>query len=438
MRAVVVAGWTLLFLSSWVAIAASNPDARRCDELAASPLDTTRPPDVIGVSFDKLDADAADAAIPACERALAATPDDPRIKFQLARALQRAKRELPRAAQLYSDAADNGHALAMHNLAHFYLRGWGVERDVDRARDLIERSAGLGNPLAMHALAGLYALGQDVQQDLNKARYWYEKAASVGEARSMRALGDIYEKGSGMPKNPEKAREWQEKAASAGHVDAMINLANYYMLGFGVSKDLEKSREWLEKAVALGSARAMVGLGQHYALGLGVPQNYGTAREWYEKAALQGDRIAMQFLGEMYALGRGVAKDEAKARGWYQRAVGVDAKATPNLPDATQTLASSGSNGPDAIARALFTDAVRKCWKMPRDMESVKVEIYLKPDGELAEPPRVVSTGKGSAFAKSAGAAIQAVTSCAPYTGLPKENYTGGWERMLIVFTGHM
>src|SRR5215475_14417267 len=64
-----------------------------CDRLAASPTDENRVGP--GVAFEQLDAV---TAIPVCEQAVQANPSLARLKFQLARALQKAGRQADAAA----------------------------------------------------------------------------------------------------------------------------------------------------------------------------------------------------------------------------------------------------------------------------------------------------------------------------------------------------
>ena len=73
-----------------------------CDALAASPEDVTRPKNVPGVASGAMKAE---EAVKACEAARLANPDDARISFELARALDVAKKDLPRVFQLYSSRA---------------------------------------------------------------------------------------------------------------------------------------------------------------------------------------------------------------------------------------------------------------------------------------------------------------------------------------------
>jgi len=59
-----------------------------CDKAAASPFDKDRPVGVTGVALDKVDPK---IAVPACEAALKAAPNNPRIMYQLGRAYNAGK-----------------------------------------------------------------------------------------------------------------------------------------------------------------------------------------------------------------------------------------------------------------------------------------------------------------------------------------------------------
>jgi hypothetical protein len=79
-----------------------------CYQAAASPFDKNRPAGVAGVTLDKIDLR---IAIPACEAAAKASPNDPRIMPQLGRAYQAAK-ACEAATDRYCKAADQGFAPA--------------------------------------------------------------------------------------------------------------------------------------------------------------------------------------------------------------------------------------------------------------------------------------------------------------------------------------
>src|SRR5204862_5082924 len=80
-----------------------------CDRLAASELDLARPPEVPGVLFEKLDAD---AAIQACGKAVAENPRIARYLFNVGRAYHR------RGIDPNVDKADRNRALRSAHLAY--------------------------------------------------------------------------------------------------------------------------------------------------------------------------------------------------------------------------------------------------------------------------------------------------------------------------------
>lgn len=161
----------------------------KCDELAASPSDSKLPFGVPGVKFSELPAY---EAIRACTAAMEVAPDDARIKFQLARALQKDEQDMPRAASLYAQAAAKGVPGAMSNLGLFYEKGLGVPIDIAKARAWYEKAAAESEPYAMLHLARIYEGGIGVTIDTAKAQVWrgaaekaLRKAEAIAAARSL-------------------------------------------------------------------------------------------------------------------------------------------------------------------------------------------------------------------------------------------------------------
>src|SRR5260370_741970 len=115
-----LAAFIMLSLLSGFAVAQDRSSATNlvanCDRLAASPYDSSRPPDAVGVAPDKLDPK---IAIPACEAALNAMLDNPRIMFQLGRAYS-ADGNYAAAAGQYAAAQAKGHVYAAISLASLY------------------------------------------------------------------------------------------------------------------------------------------------------------------------------------------------------------------------------------------------------------------------------------------------------------------------------
>jgi hypothetical protein len=109
-----------------------------CDRLAAHPSD----PDKLtaGISQPALLSAGADLAINACQEAVAADPDNPRLNYQLARSLGYAGRG--NEAQTYRDKAVAGdYPQALFVVGFVHLTGQGAPKDVCKAAPLIRRSA---------------------------------------------------------------------------------------------------------------------------------------------------------------------------------------------------------------------------------------------------------------------------------------------------------
>jgi hypothetical protein len=109
-----------------------------CDRLAAHPSDPDKL--VPGVSQAELLAAGADLAIKACEEAVAADSQNPRLNYQLARSLGYSGRG--NEAQAYRDRAVTGdYPQALFVVGYVYLTGNGAPKDVCKAAPLIRRSA---------------------------------------------------------------------------------------------------------------------------------------------------------------------------------------------------------------------------------------------------------------------------------------------------------
>jgi TPR repeat protein len=123
---------TLMALSSFGASAqdrGGSPDVSECDRLGASPSDEGRSSEVPGVPSEKIDAT---RAIPACEAALKANPNDPRVMFQLGRSYN-AGHDYDGAVRQYLAAVAKNFALAAVNLGVLYQHGLGVTKDETEA-----------------------------------------------------------------------------------------------------------------------------------------------------------------------------------------------------------------------------------------------------------------------------------------------------------------
>ncbi|QTL03273.1 SEL1-like repeat protein [Aquabacter sp. L1I39] len=351
-----------------------------CDLLAAHPDDGSRPPGVLGVPFNKVDAP---AAIAACRAALNEAPGDPRLTFQLGRALQISATDLHEAATLYAAAAEAGHVVAMRNLGSLYRYGslyrdgTSIDRDYGKARSWYEKAAASDDVGSLRALGDLYLEGLGVPKDCVKAmtfferavmlgdhvvardlptllsycqkgvprdfagaKAWYQWRASEGDAEGMRKLGLLYSRGEGTPQDFAAALEWYEKAAALGDVLAMRWAGTYHSLGKGTPEDDAVALSRWTKAAAAGDAEAMRSIGWMHHYGDGGPIDDGAALEWWTKAAEAGSRNAMLHVAWAYQSGIGTAKDDAKANAWYRKA--ADARSVAGMKRLDERLRRAG------------------------------------------------------------------------------------------------
>ena len=213
-----------------------------CDRLAAGNRDPLRI--VPGVPLQRLDAQ---EAILACTGDLAAHPDEPRLLYQLARALSHAER-WREASHFAGLAAERGYPDAYALLAWMSAEGHGVEAEPRRAVALWRRGAELGSPNARANLGRSYRDGFGVDVSMPDALHWFRLAALTGEMIAADDLGNLYKKGESIAADPAKALDWYNLGASLGSSNAMTNLGSLYRDGVGVERDARMAKHWYERA----------------------------------------------------------------------------------------------------------------------------------------------------------------------------------------------
>jgi len=98
-----------------------------------------------------------------------------------------------RAVELFTLAADQGHAGAQCTLGNKYADGHGVDRDEKRAVELFTLAADQGFVQAQYNLSTMYANGEGIDQSFTKAREWLTKAAAQGNENAIVALKQLDE-----------------------------------------------------------------------------------------------------------------------------------------------------------------------------------------------------------------------------------------------------
>jgi len=116
--------------------------------------------------------------------------------------------------------------------------------DYKKALKIYKPLAEQGDALAQHNLGVLYENGHGVPQDYAEAVKWYRKAAEQGFSLAQNNLGDMYENGHGVPQNYAKAVKWYRKAAEQGNTLGQNNLGVMYEKGNGVGQDNIEAHKW--------------------------------------------------------------------------------------------------------------------------------------------------------------------------------------------------
>jgi uncharacterized protein len=306
-----------------------------CDRLAASEHDRARPPEVAGVTFDKLDAD---AAITACKRAIEDNPRIVRFLFNLGRAYHKVgtqpgldKNERAQALRnarfAYDDAAKRGYISALNNLAVLYENDDEPGND-ELAIDLYKRAAQQNHPLAMYNLGLHYRDGVGVKRDFVQASEWFAKSAESGFVSAMVELGRALTTGEGLPKNPRRGVEWLQRAADANSSRAKFLLGMTYYNGRiafdrrgkedsvkTVRQDLGLALLWLGRVAETGDSTAQANLAHIMERGQGLPNPQPEIAERYWRlAAHGGDAYAQYEFAERLRHGRMLIKQEYGAR----------------------------------------------------------------------------------------------------------------------------
>jgi TPR repeat protein len=254
-----------------------------CDRLAAARLDNDKPSGVEGIYFWVLAANPS-PAIAACQVKSSEDPSNRRLAFELARALEAAKR-YDEAKAIYLKAASLGSGAALTAPGELAVAGTPPPQNYDDAKQWFDKGVAVGDTNSLVDLGLLYERGNGVGRDLAAAKKLYEKAATLGNGAAMRYLGRLYENGIGLARDYTQARDWYTKGADTGDGNAMVYLGLLYSNGLGVTRDYNVAKHWFEKSVELGNPAAMRNLGWLYQKGLGVPQAFAQARQWYQRAA---------------------------------------------------------------------------------------------------------------------------------------------------------
>ena len=122
---------------------------------------------------------------------------------------------------------------AIEHLGGKYFNGHnGLRKDVRRAVELWTEAAECGSPNALHNLGEAYRLGDGVKVDMEKSIHYYMKAAMQGHVQSRNNLG-CYEAEKG---NHDRAVRHLLISAKMGHEDSLENIKGLFMAGIATKE----------------------------------------------------------------------------------------------------------------------------------------------------------------------------------------------------------
>ena len=271
--------------------AVAMPDA--CDLAAGHPSD----PERVGPSVEYANLDP-QIAIPACEKAVAAYPDNMRFKALLARALDKAGRG-EEAAAINLVVMKAGYLGGYHNMGNLYRKGLGVEKDLKKAFELYMYAAERGHPEDQSNIGYMYMRGDGVDVDYKQSMVWLEKAAAQNWATAYDKIGLLYQNGWGVDKDPVRAFQEFGKGANLGDPYAMVNYGDCYKNGNGTKQDFKKAYRVYSQSAQMANPYAYLNLGFLSAAGQGTKKDLVEAAFWFTLSSRNGVEDAQKQLVEL-------------------------------------------------------------------------------------------------------------------------------------------
>jgi TPR repeat protein len=250
-----------------------------------------------------------------CQQALAANPNDPRVKLALSLAVRVVTGKREQAVALMRSAAEQDDPeawLALYEEHRSFNRHLDRPQTITRAEaeKALRRAAELGYPDAMFRLAtALYRGGVGLKRDLANARIWGERALAH-PPRGMRASDIQPVVGAWLSQSDDpqvRDRGIALLEALPGRGDAQAHLAEAIRAG-----DPVRARKLLETAVRTYPGHALALLAEMLIAGEGGPKDERRGLSLLQRAPADAQQ-AKALLGCLTLEGRLVRRDVSQA-----------------------------------------------------------------------------------------------------------------------------
>ncbi|BAL01442.1 hypothetical protein OBV_42430 [Oscillibacter valericigenes Sjm18-20] len=277
--------------------------------------------------------------------------------------------DFKQALRLFLEEAEDGNALAMHDLGRMHADGLGVEMDADTACGWYKQALAAfediesekENRYVEYRIGKMHAAGLGAEQDYEEAARWFSEAVAKKHKYAQYSLAGLYYRGQGVEKNFETAfnlymhasvqhmpyadyelakmyrdgvgtsansteaerhfeiafQGFQQMEKQSRYDKLQYRLGQMLYTGTGTEKDISAAISYFEKSARLGNIHAQYMLGKIYLDADSGHENAEQAINWLMKSADGGNALAQYALGKLYRDGNHVEKDIGQAIAFF-------------------------------------------------------------------------------------------------------------------------
>lgn len=173
------------------------------------------------------------------------------------------KKDYFKAYAIYMEILSNMHRDSIINtkIAYMNLKGYGVDKNLTKAREFYTKAANFGHLGANYDLALIYSSGLGVDKNLTEAIKYLGKVVDNRDIsnyirpKAMYILAQILNI-ENQKKYSKKILNLLIKSAIEGHKEAQVTLGKGYILGKDIDQDMKKAKIFIQRAKEQNSTEA--------------------------------------------------------------------------------------------------------------------------------------------------------------------------------------